>query len=206
MGITTNPNATATSNSSCSFDTSSSTLTCVGSQSNSTSTCTIDFTTRTRYESTADFADEFMGRTLAIGAVSEASPISTSGPGSSPPGETTHTYDSQRRLVRTVVVNPTGAGSPAVTSTYTAWDARDRPTVGSVTIPGAPSTSLAIEYDDAARTIRATAASSGSTYVTTQFYDADGILLRETGQPVGFITNDLTETVWTIQDRQQVCR
>jgi hypothetical protein len=54
-------------------------------------------------------------------------------------------------------------------------------------------------------TVTMTASGSGSSYVTTETYDADGILLSERGQPVGFVTSDITETVWTTTGRQQVC-
>jgi YD repeat-containing protein len=135
------------------------------------------------YLSIADFVDEVKvipGLTLASTSTTTGGPACGSGSST-----ITNVYDSQRRLMQVI--------QGASTTTYTAWDSKGRPTMGS-----APFGSISNVYDDTARTVTTTQGAS----VTTLTYDTNGILLVEvtkTGSIVG-------TTTWTIASTDKVCK
>jgi hypothetical protein len=153
------------------------------------------------YNSVEDFVNEptIVGKFLLTSRVAEPAPTSTSCQGGAITGTTTYTYDSERRLTRSVAVNPTGQGSPTVTYAYTAWDSQGRPTTGTVSIAGGPAFPVSVGYDDGARTVTINA---GSVSVTTITYDTDGTVVRFRGESSGFVT----ESVYNITSRAPICR
>jgi hypothetical protein len=81
-----------------------------------------------------------------------------------------NTYDARRRLVKDV--GSDGPGREA-TTTYTAWDAAGRPTAGATVSKGSRGT-LAIAYDNAARTMTTTISGGGGRVTCTMTFDANG--------------------------------
>jgi YD repeat-containing protein len=199
--VTTAPGTVATTTARCSFDTNARTLTCDFSQASNLTACTVDFRWRDTYNSVEDFVNEptIVGKFLLTSRVAEPAPTSTSCQGGAITGTTTYTYDSERRLTRSVAVNPTGQGSPTVTYAYTAWDSQGRPTTGTVSIAGGPAFPVSVGYDDGARTVTINAASAS---VTTITYDTDGNVVRFRGESSGFVT----ESVYNITSRAPICR
>jgi hypothetical protein len=185
---TTGPNGatTATSNGTCAVSTSSLQVTCTTRTTSGGATTTA--TSIWNYGSIADIVDEVAvlpPRRLALSLVvtSSAAPVAT----------TTFFYDAGDRLTR--------EASLSTTTTYTAWDDRGRPTVG--TTLGAAGRTLAISYNDAAR-ITTTAISSGGQLVTTcrGVFDADGNQLSSTCTEGAAATT----TTRTISSTQRICK
>jgi YD repeat-containing protein len=63
--------------------------------------------------------------------------------------------------------------STKYTTTYTSWDSKGRPTVGTTAHPGGRTTT-AIAYNDAGRTQTTTSATGGARTVCQMTFDADG--------------------------------
>lgn len=136
-----------------------------------------DATWTATYGSAADFVDEV----AALPPISKATSVAvTSAAGRCPsPFEVRQQYDTTGRLLR---VTSTSASNFAANSvkTFTAWDARGRPTEGlfdnfRVTGP------VAIRYDDAARTTTDVATYDNGNWIvtTTTTHDAGGNVVRE---------------------------
>jgi hypothetical protein len=190
----------------CTFDSGARTLTCTYAQTSNVSACSIDFRWRDTYNSVADFVNEskVVGRFLLTSRAQEpvTTPTSCSGPAT--PGSTTYTYDSSQRQLQSVAVNMTGASSN-VTYVYSAWDAQNRPTAGTVAIAAGPAFPATVAYDDGARTITITAGAGqagGSINILT--LDADGNLLRHRIEIAGI--GPISESAYTISARQTVCQ
>lgn len=157
-GITTvNGGITLTSLQTTSFDSSKKQYTVV-EKFNDGSLCS---TAVENYNSVADFVDEVSvipGRVLFTGNTGTNSGQCGSGSSTS-----TNRFDSQRRLMQ--IVGPNGS-----TTTYTAWDSSGRPTAGTTSSGG----TLALVYDQNARTVTITGVSGGVTSVTVETVDANG--------------------------------
>jgi hypothetical protein len=185
---------------SCNFDVGALTLTCHYRQSTSLQACTVDFDSRSVYDSLSDFVNEFPGRPLVARHVTTGAPLSMSCTRSTAPAATTYTYDGRQRLVRRT--GASGPGSPVVTVNFGAWDDRNRYTFGTLILPESAAATVSYTYDDAAHTIAQIASLPGAlSTVTTQAFDADGILLRERSEAAGTVT----ETTHTVFGRQQIC-
>jgi YD repeat-containing protein len=185
---TTGPNGatTATSTGTCTISTASLQVTCTTRTTSGGATTTA--TSIWTYGSTADIVDEVAvvpPRRLALSLVvtSSAAPVTT----------TTFFYDAADRLTR--------EASLSTTTSYTEWDDRGRPTVG--TTVGAVGRTLAISYNDAGR-ITTTAISSGGQLVTTcrDVFDANGNQISSTCTDGG----GATTTTRTISSTQRICK
>jgi hypothetical protein len=188
----------------CTFSTGARTLTCTFSQTSNVNTCSVDFRWQDSYGSVADFIDEsrVVGRFLLTERAQQPVQTATSCTPPGVPGTTTYSYDGTRRMTQSVAVNMTGAGGPATTYAYTAWDGQGRPTQGTVSIGGA-SFPVAVTYDDAARTMTISAGPGGAANsLNTITFDADGNIVRSRGESSGFVT----ESAYTITGRQAICQ
>jgi hypothetical protein len=135
-----------------------------------------DATWSAAYGSAADFVDEGS----ASPPVSKATSVTvTSAGGSCPaPFEARQQYDATGRLLR---VNTSAANvATNSTKTFTAWDARGRPTDGTF-MNFRVSGPVVIRYDDAARTATDVATYDNGNWIvtTTTTHDANGIVVRE---------------------------
>jgi YD repeat-containing protein len=101
---------------------------------------------------------------------------------------TTYRFDDMRRVI-------SSTDSTAIT-TYVAWDASGRSTVGS-----RPGTTIADAYDDAARTWVHTERTGNDVWVRTVTYDTTGIELGSVSTQFGFTVSDPHVTLIT----QQFC-
>lgn len=202
--VTSAPGSLANTTATCTFNAAARTLTCTFAQTNNTSTCTIDFLWRDAYNSAADFVNEskVVGKFLLTSRAQEWVTTPTSCGPPSVPGNTTYTYDANQRQLQQAAVNMTGAGSSA-TYVYSAWDAQGRPTAGTLTVQGGLNFPVTVAYDDSARTITISAGPGGAANaVNVITLDADGNLVRVTGQTSGFVS----DSVYTITARQTVCQ
>lgn len=200
--LTTTPAGVTHTTANCQFDTGARAMTCTVSQSSPQQGCTIDSESRTTYATLADFVTEPVGTTNAIQTVSRGLSLT---PASCPAGPssnttTTYAYDSAGRLLQ---VSTTSLVGPPVVTSYVFWDARGRPTSGSMMTSGQASTIVSFIYDDPTRSyLQLTTEAGGSTFATTVTYDLDGLPLRSTGEsPDGPV-----DTVFTTTSRAQVCQ
>jgi YD repeat-containing protein len=144
-------------------------------------------TTVTNYDSVADFVNE--AGVIPIVTLAASNTTTNSAFCGTGTQSVTFTYDSQRRLTKF-----TSAGG---TTSYTAWDSSDRPTVGTTN-----GISISNVYDNAARTLTQTQVSNGAQTVTTITYDANGNQLSSvvTGAGGG------TTTTYTNTSTATVCK
>ncbi len=182
---------TVSASTNCAFEAATNNITCQGDFVDSvggpgTSTQT------TRFASRGDIVDEAatnppLSRSLGTTTVLSSGGVTFT-------IVATHTYDAQRRLVRTVIDNPPPLGQE--TYAYTAWDNSGRPTAASST-SGVGTLPLSITYDDAARSVTRNSALNSCTLT----HDANGIMLRESCTGTTPSTTEIT-TLTT----QQICR
>ena len=142
-----------------------------------------------KYASVADFIDEI--RVIPpISRIQSQSRRYLSGSG--PTGELRYEYDSNRRQTRITASMSSGQ----VVTSYTAWDAKGRPTAA--TVSGGAPFQLSYKYDDVLRTM----ATSGPVGVQRDTYDADGNMIREEATDGHGVTN----YVWKINKTEKVCK
>lgn len=199
--VTASPGGTAETSARCGIEPGTTSLACTFTQSSSPQGCTTAWETRTTYVSLADFVNEPIGSTRARDRITRGTATSPSCPaGSNPDTTTTYLYDSTRRLLQ---VTTTGAASPPTVTSYTLWDGRGRPTLGTIAVPGQPSTIVSFVFDDPGRTcLQLLTVAGGQSFATVLTYDADGLPLRSRGDtPQGTI-----DSVFTTASRTQVCQ
>jgi hypothetical protein len=106
----------------------------------------------------------------------------------------TNSFDTQRRLTSTTIVNPPPLGQ--ITMTFSAWDDSGRPTSGVVTLVQGTSP-ISISYDAANRSF--TRNDGRNTCTVT--HDENGIIIGETCTGTTGST-----TVVTVNSTQQICK
>jgi hypothetical protein len=116
----------------------------------------------------------------------------------------TYSYDGQRRLTKESVKAPTAAGTYEIT--YTAWDAKGRPTAGSTVFAKAPRTSTGMVHNDATRTTTTTTGTGAIKITCDMVYDANGnpaaTSCQTPGGAPGSMSRSKTETTGT----EKICR
>lgn len=164
-----------------------------------------DATWTATYASAADFVDEV----AALPPVPKATSLAvTSTAGSCPsPFESRQQFDATGRLLRVSSSSSTNVAANS-TKTFTAWDARGRPTDGAFTnfrVTGP----VVIRYDDATRTSTEVATYDNGTWVVTTAttHDANGIVVREVLSDVlGGEARPTYTTVTTVLATDRVCK
>lgn len=185
---------TATNKTTCSFNAAAKRSTCMTRYSDSQGT-TLESTTTSTYNSVADVVDE-IAVSPPLSYVLSSAGTQTGSRGKSS-GSVTNTFDSNRRIVKTV--NTSGNGES--TTTYTAWDAAGRPTRASDVGKGFSNT-RAISYDDAART--RTTVVNGGPLRTVETLSADGNQIATLTTSGGATL--ATKATVTITASQSVCK
>lgn len=203
---------TSTQNITSSYSTATNLLSSTGTATDSLG-CQYSGSWSTNYGSVADFIDEVSVSPPKTRWATQSATVTRSGP-SGPcgngtfTGTTTNSYDSQGRLVESVV---TGIGFtfPGVTNeapgVYTAWDVLGRPTARSPWV---------ISYDDAARTRSTTLNSGGLNTTTVDTFDANGnpvrsrTVTRVAPPPItgGTESVETKDTMFVIGATVRVCR
>lgn len=195
--------------SACTFDRAQLAYTCQLSQQPAPSLCPVTGTLVGHYGSAGDFVDEVSGRwlytradvTLRLGAPCNVTIQTSQVP----------RYDASRRVTALDVAGDASAGSasgmlmgyPGVrVLTFSAWDAKGRPTQGSGSSDECSSVSMRLSYDDVQRTmtVAVTDCKGGST--VTERFNTDGEFVGMTSV-AGGSTEVLTRT---ISSTAQVCR
>jgi len=145
--------------------------------------CAGPFTTVSTWNSIADFVAEVgVIPPLTRAARTESLAGACGNPGSTQ----TFTYDGQNRLTR--VVQQTGSGVTAATTSYTAWDSFGRPTVGTQT-RGAGLSAISISYDNAVRkTFTTRSLGNNAPVVVTTTFDANGNVIGLNGAGTTAVT------------------
>lgn len=189
---TTGSSFSSTTTSTCTFSESTRQVQCTHVYSDNFGTSSTT-TGSAVYLSAADLVDEVAvipPRTYATSGV--ATQTGTAGTNAS---GVAYTFDGNRRVVRAVNTSPAGVS----TTTYTAWDASGRPTVGTDVGPGFNNT-LAISYDAGSRT--RTTSINGGAVTTTETFDANGNLIRQVSSGGGSTT---TSNI-TVGATQRICK
>jgi hypothetical protein len=185
---------TATIKTSCTFNQSLKEGTCSVQYSDSQGTKTTSETT-TKYASIADIVDEIAVIPPLIYARSTTGKMS--GNRGTTAGTSTNSFDTSRRITRTV--NESAMGTS--TTTYSDWDAAGRPTRASDVGRGFSNT-RSISYDDAART--RTTIVNGGQLRTMETFDADGNQIAATTTAAGATV--ATKTDVTVAASQRLCK
>jgi hypothetical protein len=171
---------TSTQNITSSYNTATNQLSATGTATDSLG-CQYSGSWSTNYGPVADFIDEVSVIPPKTRWATQSATVTRSGPGGpcgngTFTGTTTNSYDSQGRLVASVLTG-SGFNFPGVTyegtGVYTAWDVFGRPTA----YPLSPPRSV-ISYDDAARTRSTTFNSGGLNRTTVDTFDANGNPVR----------------------------
>jgi hypothetical protein len=160
---------------SCSFSSASVSLSCLISYTDTPDDLKGDVTVVTTWNSIADLVDEtaVVGRTFFQRIRHDEVDTTLSTGHRLVFGSTrTATYDGQRRLARSVLLEDDGSG---FTDTATTWDASGRPTAGIECEGMSPCSNLVLAYDDSGRTI--TGRQDNSVY-TPVVLDSNGIPIR----------------------------
>lgn len=167
---------TSTQNITSSYNTATNQLSATGTATDSLG-CQYSGSWSTNYSSSADFIDEVSVIPPKTRWATQSATVTRSGPGGpcgngTFTGTTTNSYDSQGRLVGSVLTGG-GFSFPGVifegTGVYTAWDVSGRPTARSPWV---------ISYDDAARTRSTTLNSGGLNMTTVDAFDVNGNPVR----------------------------
>lgn len=180
---------TSTINGSCTFDVAAVEGTCTNDYSDSTGQ-KFRSVSVTRHTTIADVVDEVAvipPRQLALGTTS-----TVAGSRIDSTNVSTIEYDAQKRPV--LVVAESRPSGQRTTTTYTAWDAVGRATMGTVMLAGRQTNTLSFSYDDARRMQSST--SNGVT--CTQTFDVNG------NPAVGMCAGSTATT--TVLTTQRICK
>jgi 3-deoxy-D-manno-octulosonate 8-phosphate phosphatase KdsC-like HAD superfamily phosphatase len=115
----------------------------------------------------------------------------------------TYSYDGQRRLTKESVKAST-AGSYEIT--YTNWDSKGRPTVGSTVFAKAPTTSTEMVYNDATRTMTTTTGTGAVKITCDMVYDANGNPAATSCQPPGGTPGSMSKSKTETTGTDRICR
>ena len=180
---------TSTANGNCVFDATSVEGTCTNQYSDASGQKFTSVSV-TRHASRGDLVDEISVIPPLNRSISTTTTISGS---LKSVGTSTHTYDAQRRLLRTESSTTQAGRTTTTTTTYTAWDSAGRPTAGS----NSAGNRLSFTYDNATRTQVSTTVGSGVS--CSQVFDQNG------NPATGTCTNG-TKSTFTTMTTVQVCR
>lgn len=184
----------------CRFDKATSQSTCTNEYVDSvgTKTTTVSVTT---FASLADAIDEVK----VIAPLRLSTKIETKSSGPKVPSTTVvvNSYDAQRRLTKETITAST-AGS--YETTYTAWDKNGRPTSGSTVFAKAPTTSLEMVYDDAARTVTSTTGTGAYRITCALVYDANGNPASTECHVPGGAPGSMSRSKTTTTTTERICR
>jgi hypothetical protein len=174
---------------SCTFDAAAVVGTCTNDYSDGTGR-KLRSVSVTRHATVADVVDEVSSNPPLQRSLGTTTTLTAGGP------ETRNTstleYDAQKRLV-SVIAESRPSGQRSVT-TYTAWDAEGRPTMGTIS-SGARTTALAITYDNVRRSQSLT--QNGVT--CTQTFDPNG-------NPATSSCDGGSASSTTVLATQRICR
>ena len=180
---------TSSTNGSCEFDPTNIEGTCTNQYTDSSGQKFTSVSV-TRHASRGDVVDEVSVIPPLTRSISTTTTISGS---VKSVGTSTHTYDAQRRLLRTDSTTTQSGRTTKSTTTYTAWDSAGRPTAGS----NSAGTRLSFTYDNATRTQVSTTVGSGVS--CSQVFDQNG------NPTTGTCTNGAKST-FTTMTTVKVCR
>jgi hypothetical protein len=174
--------ADSTARTTCAFDRTALRLTC-----SETTTGPLAGTTMriSSYASLADFVEE----AAAVGRARVQRIEITSGNSSA---TDIYSYDAQKRPTRLEIQMN---GGPFVTTIYTDWDGQGRPVAYNGSSASCASSSGAMSYDDAARTVTSTGSGCAGSSILTTTYDSNGNLLQLAFSSRGTTTYSTTSTV-----------
>jgi hypothetical protein len=164
----TGPGMTMDSVATCSFDAAAKKVTCTNRFKDSRGIPTTGISVTT-YTSVDDLIEE--AKVVPPLRRSLRTETTTKTNASSITATLVNSYDSQKRLIREVGTGPKGVQS---TTTYSSWDAKGRPTLGTTVHPGGKN-SLTITYNDSTRTQTTTTAGLlGQSLSCSVTFDANG--------------------------------
>lgn len=151
-------------------------------------------TTTTTFNSVADVIDEIaVNPPLTYALTAIATQVGTK----TTTGGVTNTFDSARRILKTVNTSASGES----TTTYSDWDQAGRPTRAHDVGKGFSNTRT-ISYDDTART--RTTVVNGGPLRTVETFDTNGNQIETLATAGGMAAS--TKTVITINTSQRVCK
>jgi hypothetical protein len=180
---------TATTDGTCTFNNSSVEGTCVNRYTDTTGQ-SFTSTSVTRHATRGDVVDEVQvipPKNLALSTTTTIVGTTSS------KLTATNMYDGQRRITGTTATDPKGR---TTNTTYSAWDAAGRPTVGRSVVVGGATSNFTHAYDSRARTQTSTA----SGVVCTTTFDSNGINVS------GTCAGGSSTTTFTTISTLQVCR